>query len=430
LNIVYDTHLLSKRAHKEENYKMVGTTTPPSMNAESTNNKSTTTTAAKTEASERPINNIALAAMLRESAAFVEKDEFDPILYQALTDFRLYYKQHLPKKKKVKKKVTTTTTTTTTTTAGDKEGPNSSSLDGTATTTASSQSTAAAVAVAVAVAVVAEPTPTVERPASPQDSKESSFRSDIDDVSKEFGGSVHVASPPVVPRATVASPVATTTATTATESSSASTVQKHHGSAAAMFASFQFPKMHFQIPNPAFAATSKKNAQRAKADLSEMFAADLAPKAESSARRKVVEVAAATAAQAQQEEAAKSTTATIPKRPSQASTTCASISEAGWCEEHFTMGCACKLSAPVASTDIGPDAARPKMTTPTQDDGSFVSKDQSSTATSDFRSSRSLDTFQSHYNNDATVTGEAVVPWTATTTIMQPSPQAQEPLLL
>ncbi|KAG7351870.1 hypothetical protein IV203_007918 [Nitzschia inconspicua] len=46
---------------------------------------------------DRPIDNAALAALLRESALFVEEGKFDPILYQALQDFRVYYKQKYPK---------------------------------------------------------------------------------------------------------------------------------------------------------------------------------------------------------------------------------------------------------------------------------------------------------------------------------------------
>ena len=47
---------------------------------------------------ERIIEPIALAAMLREAAGFVEKNEFDPMLYQTVQDFRAYYKHHQPKK--------------------------------------------------------------------------------------------------------------------------------------------------------------------------------------------------------------------------------------------------------------------------------------------------------------------------------------------
>ena len=50
----------------------------------------------------RPVNNQALAAMLRECAGIVEKGTFDPILYTALQDFRTYYKANYPTKKKEK----------------------------------------------------------------------------------------------------------------------------------------------------------------------------------------------------------------------------------------------------------------------------------------------------------------------------------------
>ena len=52
----------------------------------------------RSQSPRRAVNNMALAAMLRESACIVERGEFDPILYQALQDFRAYYKQHYPKK--------------------------------------------------------------------------------------------------------------------------------------------------------------------------------------------------------------------------------------------------------------------------------------------------------------------------------------------
>jgi hypothetical protein len=61
-----------------------------------------------------PMDNIALAALLRKSAQIVEERRFAAILYQTLLDFRLYYKQKYPKakrkksnKRKAKKKVGT-----------------------------------------------------------------------------------------------------------------------------------------------------------------------------------------------------------------------------------------------------------------------------------------------------------------------------------
>jgi len=49
---------------------------------------------------EKPVNNATLAAMLKKSAAFVEKGEFDPIMYHALIDFRAYYKQKKSKEER------------------------------------------------------------------------------------------------------------------------------------------------------------------------------------------------------------------------------------------------------------------------------------------------------------------------------------------
>ncbi|KAG7338315.1 hypothetical protein IV203_028638 [Nitzschia inconspicua] len=58
---------------------------------------SSTRSSKESSKDDRPIDNVALAALLRESALFVEEGKFDPILYQALQDFRLYYKQKYPK---------------------------------------------------------------------------------------------------------------------------------------------------------------------------------------------------------------------------------------------------------------------------------------------------------------------------------------------
>ena len=46
---------------------------------------------------DRPIDNMKLAELLRESAKFVEEGKFDAILYETLQDFRVYYKQKYPK---------------------------------------------------------------------------------------------------------------------------------------------------------------------------------------------------------------------------------------------------------------------------------------------------------------------------------------------
>ena len=86
----------------------------------------------------RKIDHQELANMLRESANLVERGEFDSILYEALQDFRVYYKQKYPKTSKRKKKPhitkenekgsnlrTKSETTTTATTASESKDKNS-----------------------------------------------------------------------------------------------------------------------------------------------------------------------------------------------------------------------------------------------------------------------------------------------------------------
>jgi hypothetical protein len=50
-----------------------------------------------TSKDDREIDNIALGKLLRDCAEVVERGEFDSILYEALQNFRLYYKQKYPK---------------------------------------------------------------------------------------------------------------------------------------------------------------------------------------------------------------------------------------------------------------------------------------------------------------------------------------------
>ena len=81
------------------------------------------------------IDNIKLASLLRESAKVVERGEFDAILYEALTDFRVYYKQKYPK--------------TTTKSKKDKSSKKKSSHDKTTSSTTTPAATAPAASIQV-----------------------------------------------------------------------------------------------------------------------------------------------------------------------------------------------------------------------------------------------------------------------------------------
>jgi hypothetical protein len=236
----------------------------------------------------RPINHKVLAAMLRESASLVENNEFEPILYQALQDFRAYYKHHNPSstkkkedtiKKKKKKKVTTTTTVI-----------------------PPPKSTATAATAAMAAQSKRVPSPT--HPSPPVASK--------DEISVDTNSTTSVPTaavkheskdPPGASTKPKAAPVPLVSA-----EPSPPIVAKT--SASTLFGNFKVPKLHVPHLQAAFAHTSKKNANRAKDDLAE---------------------AAAAAAQLGNDQRRAKENAMLAKN------------ESVWCEEHFTMGCACKL---------------------------------------------------------------------------------------
>mmetsp|Transcript_14828 Transcript_14828/g.36273 ORF Transcript_14828/g.36273 Transcript_14828/m.36273 type:complete len:1323 (-) Transcript_14828:1454-5422(-) len=133
------------------------------------------------------IDNIKLASLLRESAEVVERGEFDAILYEALTDFRVYYKQKYPKTSTKSKK-----------TKPSKKKSHDKTTSGTTTPSAAAATPA---------------TPAKKEPAKEDQPKEELFS---EDLSREFtftssGGAIAATAATTTPQAT---PVAVSRTTT------------------------------------------------------------------------------------------------------------------------------------------------------------------------------------------------------------------------
>jgi hypothetical protein len=280
---------------------------------------------------DREIDNFELAALLRECAKFVERGEFDPILYQALQDFRVYYKQKYPKVKRTKSEDVKS--------HKKKSKRKDAATHSTAETTATTDDNSTVAKEGIEEEHAQEQQEEADHCTTPTDTKEVHFSEDefeneeishvvestlvdstatdsIPEAAEEFHDettptseqvrpavAVPVAAEaipeynrstigpiataiPVAPPAAAASvtpdprgsppssrPAAAATTTTATKF--------HVGSA--VFGKFHIPKLN--VKQAAFAATSKKNAQRAREDL-EAFSNELSRQAESSSRRR------------------------------------------------------------------------------------------------------------------------------------------------
>jgi hypothetical protein len=331
--------------------------------------------------SPKPVDNAALAAMLRESANHVQNGEFDPILYQTLIDFRAYYKKKLPKKKekgdekskkrRPKKKIISQTTKHIPADKVKNGDVPVASFDDTTNTTSAT-----------------EPGSPVPETSESNTGNTGDFNdvkqnaADSEDESTEFA--------PTEPPTESPRMASKTTAEGATPGSpSPSTVQKGYAPTA-IFGAFKFPKLHVPMPNAgAFSATSKKNAQRAKADLEEFVAGDLAKQAETSGRRKAagdepsrVPVAAAAAAAA-------------------ANSPTSFDASTGWCEIHQKVNCQCHVAD--ARTDGDFQGATPIA----YDDSSFITRESSTT---------SFPSLRSPENNNATPTPTQTATATSTAT--------------
>ena len=273
---------------------------------------------------ERIIDPVALAGMLREAADFVEKNEFDPMLYQTVQDFRAYYKHHQPKKQNSRRRRKKSGSHNTGDVSADEDNVESretSEMNGDGPTSHASGSAPERPTGSTSWAYSATPD------AQPTSRSEDMVRPDPPAI--ETAIPLHTSPGPT--------PIATVGAKLGREMSSPSAVAHPSPSAiaktaaAAVFGNLKFPKI--PVPNPAFAATSKKNAQRVKTDLEEAAAAAAAgipPQAESSARRK----------------------SAYPEPSSTSMPPSQNGHEGDWCEKHFTMGCACKTRN---FADIGTD---------------------------------------------------------------------------
>ena len=360
------------------------------MNEESSHNR-----ANKPEESKRSVDNEALAAMLRESASFVERGAWDPILYQALSEFRLYYKEKVPKRKDKtdeksrkrhhKKKVISTTTThvpanVTKSSTKSSEAPAEKS-PGDGITTATTKTAA----------IAENKTPAVDAPKT-VGSEAKLEPNDKTVLRKQNPVESRVEEPPNVPSPAAARPVSLSRPTspqtnktsifreTTTASPSPSTMQKHMGGA--LFGKIKFPKLNVNIPNPHFAATSKKNAQRAKEDFEEMISEDV-QNAEALIQGKEsgwfpsFPVTSKKSGKAELEEiigeqaplAESSSRRKVPGQEVPSSHTFRSIQQSktnepgSWCEVHFTKGCECQEAKSKTTSGRGPDADATTSTT-------------------------------------------------------------------
>jgi hypothetical protein len=391
---------------------------------------------------DRPIDNMQLAELLRESAKFVEEGKFDPILYEALQDFRVYYKQKYPKtvkrtksdekshKKKGKKKSHTAASSESTVT--DAAEPDSTRTlenettvdesqhsvqeelveavtDDNETATATTNTTdhtgdnmpfdepAAAEAAMKLGAEQQQQSPPKENTPNSQATQP---HANVPESAPYMPAAedepirVETAVPLYEPRyqypseatavPVAAAPSSTGTATTASSTTHNTATKFHLGQA--VFGKLGIPKVANNLKHAALQATSKKNAQRAREDLG-AFANEMSRQAESTARRKA---------------------------PADVGSHGRTHNEGGeyyedWCDVHFCKGCACK------SRNIHPSAS---------EDGSTIHRPTQSLPSDEYQHQRTQSVDGAHAAAGATHTEAAT---SATSTIDTNRPSFQRP---
>eukprot|EP00934_Nitzschia_sp_Nitz4_P006228 Nitzschia sp. Nitz4//scaffold1_size375055//165457//168828//NITZ4_000267-RA/size375055-processed-gene-0.437-mRNA-1//-1//CDS//3329541018//6218//frame0 len=247
----------------------------------------------------RPINNVALAAMLRESADIVERGQFDAVLYTALQDFRAYYKLNYPKKKE-------RSTGSSHNKRRSSKAPAEETKNETTEPPSLSRESSAA---------TSRPPPTVPEAVRFDESRDNSVISqDVfeEEIMSEKSKTPIVTNEETAKDAPVAADPPAAGATTESVESGTGTASNpiristseaegsqpdpsapmtspsspsKKGTHPNLFGKLKFPKVNVHLPNPpAFAPLSRKHADKTKEDL-DAFNGPMAPQAEASQRR-------------------------------------------------------------------------------------------------------------------------------------------------